>query len=430
MKTNYDSLMEINATLAKQCITADSFVKTFPQKAASLYGKAVNTFLAVICCDNDIAFDRIKDLTPVNMIGTAYSYGVISKYEKGVLDDMRYAAYLADNPRLSGNLIDSKTLIDKIISFFGMVMRYYHLENEQYSEDCLPIGDCEVISLLKSFEMDTAYDKVYITSEKDGGFALVAQYVLHRSELSDEVFTYLEGDDIKRRFNLCKTVLKPEVIPHQKGNNIICVRTSVPEGYVSLSFDDISNLYTEQRLKLIVNLAKVIFDLHESNAEFILGGFEPSDIWVSYKGLKCVISGMESKVGITDYSDISLMADVKSFAYICATLFPEYEEIPVAGLIIKHVLMGSEKAMMDRIYPILKKEAVHFTSESHQLKDIQKKPLFELYEELKNGIMEIKEEKVPVMPESDEVETEAEEITEPLSENIDFDEMYSKVFND
>ena len=139
---------------------------------------------------------------------------------------------------------------------------------------------------------------------------------------------------------------------------------------------------------------------------------------------------MESKVGITDYSDISLMADVKSFAYICATLFPEYEEIPVAGLIIKHVLMGSEKAMMDRIYPILKKEAVHFTSESHQLKDIQKKPLFELYEELKNGIMEIKEEKVPVMPESDEVETEAEEITETLSENIDFDEMYSKVFND
>ena len=151
MKTNYDSLMEINATLAKQCIIADSLVKTFPQKAASAYGKAVNIFLAVICCDNDIAFDRPKDLTPINMIGTAYSYGVISKYEKGVLDDMRYAAYLADNPRFAGKAIDTKTLIDKVISFFGMVMRYYHLENEQYSEDNLPIGNCEVISLLKNY---------------------------------------------------------------------------------------------------------------------------------------------------------------------------------------------------------------------------------------------------------------------------------------
>ena len=428
MKTNYDSLMEINSALAKQCIMADSLVKTFPQKAASAYGKAVLTFLAVICCDNDIAFDRTKDLTPVNMIGTAYSYGVISKYEKGVLDDMRYAAYLADNPRISGKTIDTKTLIEKVISFYGMVMRYYHLENEQYSEDNLPIGNCEVISLLKSFEMDTAYDKVYLTSEKDGGFALVAQYVLHRSELSDEVFSYLENEDIKRRFNLCKTVLKPEIIPHQAGNNIICVKTGVPEGYVSLSFDDISNLYTEQRLKLIVNLAKVIFDLHESGAEFILGGFEPSDIWISYKGLKCVISGMESKVGSTDYSDISLMEDVKSFAYICATLFPEYEEIPIAGLIIKHVLMGSEKAMMDRIYPILKKESAHFVTESHQLKDIQKKSLPELYEELKSGIYEIKEEKNSASDTGEEIkETENEE---KIKENIDFDEMYSKVFSE
>ncbi len=428
MKTNYDSLMEINPTLAKQCITADALVKTFPEKAASLYGKAVNTFLAVICCNNDIAFDRTKDLTLVNMIGTAYSYGVISKYEKGVLDDMRYAAYLADNPGISVKAIDTKTLIEKVISFFGMVMRYYHLENEQYSEDNLPIADCDIISLSKSFEMDTAYDKVYLTSVKDGGFALVAQYVLHRSELSDEVFSFIESGEMKNRFNLCKAVLRPEVIPHQKGNNIVCVKTSIPEGYVSLSFDDIANLYTEQRLKLIVNLAKVIFDLHNSEAHYILGGFEPSDMWISYKGLKCAISGMESKIKITENTESSLMADVKSFAYVCATLFPEYEEIPVAGLIIKHVLMGSEKALMDRIYPVLKKETAHLQIESHQLKDIIEKPPLEIYEDLKNGLLEIREEKAK-KAETEEI-AENEDAKEETKESIDFDEMYSKVFND
>lgn len=425
MKTNYDSLIEHNERLAKQCIAADALVKTFPEKAASLYGKAVHTFLAVICCNNDIAFDRTKDLTLVNMIGAAYSYGVISKYEKGVLDDMRYAAYLADNPRLSGKAIDTKTLVEKVISFFGMVMRYYHLENEQYSEDNLPIGNCEVISLLKSFEMDTAYDKVYLTSEAGGGFALVAQYLLHRSEIADEVFTYLEEEDLKRRFASCKTVLRPEVIPHQKGNNILCVKTSVPEGYVSLSFDDFANLYTEQRLKLIVNLAKVIFDLHESERPLALGGFEPTDIWVSYKGLKCVISGLESKVKSSVNTESNVKADIKSFAYIAASLLPEYEDIPIAGLLIKHVLMGSGKSQMDRIYPILKKEAAHFTFESLQLKDVLKRSPQDVYEDLKNGLLEIKEEK---MPES-EVSSAKEEVEEK-AEEVDFGEMYSKVFND
>ena len=429
MRTNYDSLMEINQTLAKQCIDADAMVKTFPQKAASLYGKAVKTFLAVICCSNDIAFDRTKDLTLVNMIGAAYSYGVISKYEKGVLDDMRYAAYLADNPGISGKPIDSRTLIEKVISFFGMVMRYYHLENEQYSEDNLPMGNCEVISLLKSFEMDTAYDKVYLTSEEGGGFAIVAQYALHRSEYSDEVFSYLEEDDLKRRFISCKAVLKPEIIPYQKGNNYICVKTSVPEGYVSLSFDDIANLYTEQRLKLIVNLAKVIYDLHESERPLSLGGFEPLDIWVSYKGLKCVISGLESKVKSSVKTESGVRADIKSFAYMAASLFPEYEEIPVAGLIIKHVLMGSEKAQMDKIYPILKKETAHLITESRQLGEITEKSPAELYEALKNGLLEIQEETMKNDIAS-EGETTEEIQKEAPDDAVDFDEMYSKVFND
>ncbi|MDO5477951.1 MAG: hypothetical protein Q4G23_02175 [Clostridia bacterium] len=425
MKTNYDNLTEHNATLAKQCIAADAFVKTFPEKAASLYGKAVNTFLAVICCNNDIAFDRTKDLTLINMIGAAYSYGVISKYEKGVLDDMRYAAYLADNPRIAGKTIDTKTLIEKVISFFGMVMRYYHLENEQYSEDNLPIGDCEVISVMKSFEMDTAYDKVYLASEEGGGYAIVAQYVLHHSEISDEVFSYLAEEDLKRRFTSCRTVLRPEVIPHQPGNNIICVKTSVPEGYVSLSFDDISNLYTEQRLKLIVNLAKVIFDLHSSERPIALGGFEPSDIWISYKGLKCVISGLESKIKSCVNTESNIKADIKSFAYIAASLLPEYEKIPTAGLLIKHVLMGSGKSNMDRIYPILKKEVAHFAFESVQLNEVLDRPSSEFYEALKNGLLEIKEEKEKFN------ENKAEEKQEePLAEEVDFDEMYSKVFND
>ncbi len=410
MKTNYDSLTKVNPLLAKNCIEADSLVKTFPKKAALLYKKALKTFLAVICGDNDIAFDRPGDLTLINMIGKIYSYGVISKYEKGVLDDLRYAAYLAENPSASDKELDTKTLIEKVVSFYGMVMRYYHLENEVYNEDVLPIGSCQVISLRKSFEMDTAYDKVYLSSEEEGGFAIVSQYMRHRSELGDEVFSYLETEELKSRFLSCVKVLRPEVINHQEDNNIICVKTVVPEGFVSLSFEDFENLYTEERIKFIVNLARVLYELHSAKKPLSLGGFEADDIWVSYKGLKCVISGMESKITSSDPTDENILKDVKSFASLCESLCPEYEEIPVAGLIIKHVLMGSEKALMDKIYPVLKKEAAHFEFDSKTLEDARLNAPLDIYEGVR--------EELP----------DKEEGLEKTKE--DFGEMYSKIFKE
>lgn len=420
MKTNYDSLMKVNPLLAKNCIEADALVKTFPKKAAILYKKALNTFLAVICGDNDIAFDRPGDLSLINMIGKAYSYGVISKYEKGVLDDLRYTAYLAENPSVSEKEPDTKTLVEKVISFYGMVMRYYHLESEEYSEDNLPMGKCQVISLKKSFEMDTAYDRVYLASEEEGGFALVAQYMRHRSELGDEVFEFLETADLNHRFSSCKKVLKPEIIGHQENNNIICVKTCVPEGFVSLSFEDFLNLYTEQRVKFIVNLAEVLFKLHSSDKPLSLGGFETDDIWVSYKGLKCVISGMESKIKSSEPTDENIVKDIKSFALICATLCPEYEKIPIAGLIIKHVLMGSEKVLMDKIYPVLKKEASHISLESMTLQEARKKGPDVIYKDLKEELSEIEEK--------DYSDVSAEE--EKTASSEDFGEMYSKVFKE
>ncbi len=419
MKTNYDSLMKVNPLLAKNCIEAEALVKTFPKKAAILYKKALNTFLAVICGDNDIAFDRPGDLTLINMIGKAYSYGVISRYEKGVLDDLRYSAYLAENHGAEDKEPDTKELLEKIIAFYVMVMRYYHLESEEYSEDNLPLGKCHMISVKKNFEMDTAYDKVYLASEEDGGFALVAQYVRHRSELADEVFEFLETEDLNKIFSSCKKVLKPEIISHQEGNNIISVKTSVPEGFVSLSFEDFSNLYTEQRVKFIVNLAEVLYKLHTSDKPLSLGGFETEDIWVSYKGLKCVISGLESKIKSCEATEENILNDVKSFALVCATLCPEYEKIPVAGLMIKHVLMGSGKALMDKIYPVLKKEAAHLGMEGVTLKEAQIKPPVDIYENLKEELSEIEGKDYSI---EDFNAEEKEEATE------DFTEMYSKVF--
>ena len=41
MKTNYDSLKEHNQLLTIS-IAADALVKTFPEKAAVLYGRAMN----------------------------------------------------------------------------------------------------------------------------------------------------------------------------------------------------------------------------------------------------------------------------------------------------------------------------------------------------------------------------------------------------
>ena len=41
MKTNYDSLKENNESHANYLIAADALVKTFPDKDAGLYGRAM-----------------------------------------------------------------------------------------------------------------------------------------------------------------------------------------------------------------------------------------------------------------------------------------------------------------------------------------------------------------------------------------------------
>lgn len=410
MKTNYDSLKERSEVLANFCIQADEMVKTFPEKAASLYGRALNSFLSVICSDNDIAFDGAKDLTLINMIGTIYSAGVISKYEKGVLDDIRYASFMAENPSISYSSEDTKSITEKIISFYGMVMRYFHLEEESYNENILPIGNCDIIEILKNFEMDSAYDKIYLASEKEGSYAVIAQYIKGRSDFSDSVFSLLEQGLVTTQFGTNK-ILKPIIVPHQENNNLICVKTVIPEGYVKLSFDDLSELCTEHRLKFIVNLAGVISALHEES--FSLGGFNPYDIWISYKTLKCVISGMESKIGCALSSQENILADVKSFSALCGAIFPEYDKIPVAGLLIKHALMGSEKVSMDKIYSSLKKEGRRHKFQSKILKE----EIFEnpsvIYENLNaEGI-------VPQTNTTDE----------ETPQDLNFSEMYNKIFN-
>lgn len=413
MKTNYDSLKEHNESLANYLIAADAPVKTFPEKAAVLYGRAMNSFLAVICSDNDIAFDRANDLTPINMIGTAYSGGVISKYEKGVLDDIRYSAYLAKNPSLSDKRIDSKTLIDKVISFFGMVMRYYHLESETYSEDLLPIGPYNVIEPLGSFELDSAYDRVYLTSydsgSKNEGFALIAQYARDRSDFADEVFSRLETGSLKAKYN-AKSLIRPEIIEHQKGNNLIFVKSVIPKGFVKFSFDDFLPLLAEERIKFIVNLSGALYNIHSSNLS--LSGFDPSDIWISYNGLKCAVSGMESRIGCPLGTETSKNADVKHFAALTAALFPEYDKIPVAGLTIKHALMGSGKVSMEKVYFTLKKEALKRSYEPKTLSELTGCDLKDTYRTLSESVL---------MPDA-----KTGIVTGGADE--DFSEMYSKVF--
>lgn len=413
MKTNYDSLKEHNESLAGYLIAADSLVKTFPEKAAVLYGRAMNSFLAVICSDNDIAFDRANDLTPINMIGTAYSGGVISKYEKGVLDDIRYSAYMASNPSLSGKSIDSKTLIDKVISFFGMVMRYYHLESETYSEDLLPIGQYNIIEPLGSFELDTAYDRVYLTSfdseSKNEGFALIAQYARDRSDFADEVFSRLESGSLKTKYT-AKNLIRPQIIEHHDGNNLIFVKSVIPKGYVKFSFDDFLPLLGEQRIKFIVNLAGALYNIHASDLS--LSGFDPSDIWISYNGLKCVVSGMESRIGCLLGTEKSKNADVKHFAALTAALFPEYDKIPVAGLTIKHALMGSGKVSMEKMYFTLKKEALKRSYDAKTLSELSKGDINGTYRSLAESVLLPDSKTGIVTDKSDE----------------DFSEMYSKVF--
>lgn len=411
MKTNYDSLKEHNESLANYLIAADALVKTFPEKAAVLYGRAMNSFLAVICSDNDIAFDRANDLTPINMIGTAYSGGVISKYEKGVLDDIRYSAFTAENPSLSGKRIDSKTLIEKVVSFFGMVMRYYHLESETYSEDILPIGQYSVISQLGSFELDTAYDRVYLASydseSKNEGFAIIAQYARDRSDFANEVFSRLESGTLKLKYS-SKSLVHPQIIDHQKGNNLIFLKSVIPKGFLKFSFDDFLPLLAEQRIKFIVNLAGALYNIHSSGLS--LSGFSPEDIWISYNSLKCVISGMESRIGCPMGTETSKNADVKNFAALTAALFPEYDKIPVAGLTIKHALMGSGKVSMEKVYFTLKKEALKRSYDAKPLSELLTGDVRDTYRTLSES----------VLPPT--AQAGAAAVDE------DFSEMYSKVF--
>lgn len=411
MKTNYDSLKEHNESLANYFIAADALVKTFPEKAAVLYGRAMNSFLAVICSDNDIAFDRANDLTPINMIGTAYSGGVISKYEKGVLDDIRYSAFTAENPSLSGKRIDSKTLIEKVVSFFGMVMRYYHLESETYSEDILPIGQYSVISQLGSFELDTAYDRVYLASydseSKNEGFAIIAQYARDRSDFANEVFSRLESGTLKLKYS-AKSLVHPQIIDHQKGNNLIFLKSVIPKGFLKFSFDDFLPLLAEQRIKFIVNLAGALYNIHSSGLS--LSGFSPEDIWISYNSLKCVISGMESRIGCPMGTETSKNSDVKNFAALTAALFPEYDKIPVAGLTIKHALMGSGKVSMEKVYFTLKKEALKRSYDAKPLSELLTGDVRDTYRTLSES----------VLPPT--AQAGAAAVDE------DFSEMYSKVF--
>jgi len=411
LKTNYDSLKEHNESLANYLIAADALVKTFPEKAAVLYGRAMNSFLAVICSDNDIAFDRANDLTPINMIGTAYSGGVISKYEKGVLDDIRYSAFTAENPSLSGKKIDSKTLIEKVVSFFGMVMRYYHLESETYSDDILPIGQYSVISQLGSFELDTAYDRVYLASydseSKNEGFAIIAQYARDRSDFANEVFSRLESGTLKLKYS-AKSLVHPQIIDHQKGNNLIFLKSVIPKGFLKFSFDDFLPLLAEQRIKFIVNLAGALYNIHSSGLS--LSGFSPEDIWISYNSLKCVISGMESRIGCPMGTETSKNSDVKNFAALTAALFPEYDKIPVAGLTIKHALMGSGKVSMEKVYFTLKKEALKRSYDAKPLSELLTGDVRDTYRTLSES----------VLPPT--AHAGAAAVDE------DFSEMYSKVF--
>ena len=411
MKPDYDSLKEHNESLANYLIAADALVKTLPEKAAVLYGRAMNSFLAVICSDNDIAFDRANDLTPINMIGTAYSGGVISKYEKGVLDDIRYSAFTAENPSLSGKRIDSKTLIEKVVSFFGMVMRYYHLESETYSEDILPIGQYSVISQLGSFEPDTAYDRVYLASydseSKNEGFAIIAQYARDRSDFADEVFSRLESGTLKLKYS-AKSLVHPQIIDHQKGNNLIFLKSVIPKGFLKFSFDDFLPLLAEQRIKFIVNLAGALYNIHSSGLS--LSGFSPEDIWISYNSLKCGISGMESRIGCPMGTETSKNSDVKNFAALTAALFPEYDKIPVAGLTIKHAFMGSGKVSMEKVYFTLKKEALKRSYDAKPLSELLTGDVRDTYRTLSES----------VLPPT--AQAGAAAVDE------DFSEMYSKVF--
>ncbi len=416
MKTNYDRLKERNEPLSRALNVADSLVKTHPAMAAVAYGRAMEMFLSAICSDNAIAFDRIRDLTPINLIGTAYSYGIISRYEKGVLDDIRYTAYAVTQKDLAKDQIDTETLLNKIISLFGMIMRYFHLETEEYSEDCLPIGNAQIVALTKTFELDTPYDKQFLCVEGDGGFSVVAQYVEHRSDLADEVIEYLRQGNLKAHFRACRShgVLAPCLVPHQKNNNLLCVKTHVPKGYVPFSFDEAGSLCAADRFLLVTHLCSILAALHTHKNPLSLGGFELADVWMSPRAKKCVISGMESRIGSEKATAANVQRDIQSFARLAVCLLPEYETLPVAGLLIKHMLSGQGKASMARLFSALHNQARHCSLPNQTLFDASDVPPLTRYQTL--------------CEEHGDEERRAKE--EPQQgEDLDFDEMYSKVFN-
>ena len=157
-----------------------------------------------------------------------------------------------------------------------------------------------------------------------------------------------------------------------------------------------------------MNLAGALYNIHSSGLS--LSGFEPEDIWISYKGLKCVISGMESKIGCPLGTETSRNADVKNFAALTAALFPEYDKIPVAGLTIKHALMGSGKVSMEKVYFTLKKEALKRNYDAKPLSELLTGDVRDTYRTLSES----------VLPPT--AQAGAAAVDE------DFSEMYSKVF--
>ena len=68
--------------------------------------------------------------------------------------------------------------------------------------------------------------------------------------------------------------------------------------------------------------------------------------------------------------------------------------------------------------------------ESRQLGEVFEKSPSEIYEDLKNGLLEIKESAPTLTVEKRNSDGETQNEEEKVSEDVNFDEMYSKVFND
>ena len=109
-------------------------------------------------------------------------------------------------------------------------------------------------------------------------------------------------------------------------------------------------------------------------------------------------------------TETSKNSDVKNFAALTAALFPEYDKIPVAGLTIKHALMGSGKVSMEKVYFTLKKEALKRSYDAKPLSELLTGDVRDTYRTLSES----------VLPPT--AQAGAAAVDE------DFSEMYSKVF--